>query len=171
MDALHIASRLRDTHPVDFDILTKTPVSFHYVNDGHHLHRDHFTIQLESPNSSSSPRRISHINYSPPFQAPLPLSTPKEFYPALKRFADMLDDKTHTFEFLLEEGDAVLFDNRRVLHGRTAFKSSTEEQKRPVEQVIGREPDRWLKGCYVEAESLLDRLRVLKGKLADKVRL
>jgi gamma-butyrobetaine dioxygenase len=169
VDALHVASLFRETHPIDFDILSKTPVSFHYVNDGHHLHQDHFTIELGPPTLSSSLREISHVNYSPPFQAPLPLSTPKEFYPALKRFTDLLNDDKHTFEFSLEEGDAVLFDNRRVLHARTAFRSRTKEEWKTQsgERVENGEPDRWLKGCYLEADSLLDRLRVLKGRLAS----
>jgi len=168
VDALHVASLFRETHALDFDILSKTPVSFHYVNDGHHLHQDHFTIELAPQTLSSSLREISHINYSPPFQAPLPLSTPTEFYPALKRFTDLLNDDAHTFEFTLEEGDAVLFDNRRVLHARTAFRSRTKEEWKTQwgERESG-EPDRWLKGCYLEADSLLDRLRVLKGRLAS----
>jgi len=167
--ALHVANVLRETYPTDFDVLTKTPVSFHYVNDGHHLHREHFTIELASPSSPSSSQRISHINYSPPFQAPLPLSTPSGFYPALRRFSDFLNDEENTFKYTLEEGDAVLFDNRRVLHARTAFRDMTEEEWRKTgregRKAQDGEPDRWLKGCYLEADGLLDRVRVLKSTL------
>ena len=155
VDSLHAARVLRETHPADFDILTKTPVSFHYINDGHHLHREHFTIELSSHTSE-----ISHINYSPPFQAPLPLSTPKEFFPALARFAELLNDPKNTYEYTLKEGDAVLFDNRRVLHARTAF-----YEKEGSEKVKDGVPNRWLKGCYLEADALVDRVRVLRTKL------
>ncbi|KAF4612989.1 hypothetical protein D9613_011018 [Agrocybe pediades] len=161
VDALHAANVLRSTHPSDFDVLTKTPVSFHYDNDGHHLHREHYTIELNKPTSTDPNEKptISHINYSPPFQAPLPLSTPKEFYPALTRFAELLNDEKNTFQYTLREGNAVMFDNRRVLHARTAF-----ADKEKVEVAEG-EPNRWLKGCYVEADALMDRVRVLKAKL------
>ncbi|KAF8805590.1 gamma-butyrobetaine hydroxylase [Phlegmacium glaucopus] len=165
VDALHVARQLRESHPADFDILTKTPVAFHYVVDGHHLHREHFTIELAPPSifstSSSSELQISHINYSPPFQAPLPLNTPIEFYPALARFAEMLDDPMNTYKYTLKEGDAVLFDNRRVLHARTAFRD-----KPGVEMKQG-EINRWLKGCYLEADALVDRVRVLRAKLEN----
>lgn len=146
---------LRSTHPDDFALLTTTPVEFHYVNDGHHLHRSHPTIELTSSGE------ISHINYSPPFQAPLALDTPKAFYSALKRFADLLNDPANTYEYTLKEGDAVMFDNRRVLHARTAF-----SDKERAEGDEDGEPNRWLKGCYLEADALLDRLRVLKTKLS-----
>ncbi|PPQ82699.1 hypothetical protein CVT25_009396 [Psilocybe cyanescens] len=158
VDALHAARVLRERYPADFDILTKTPVSFHYINDGHHLHREHFTIELIQKSQSES--EISHINYSPPFQAPLPLNTPKEFYPALARFAELLNDPKNTFEYTLREGDAVMFDNRRVLHARTAFKD-----KEGSGEIKDGEPNRWLKGCYLEADPLVDRVRVLRKKL------
>jgi len=141
-------------------------VSFHYINDGHHLHREHFTIELAPPSSPSARQEVRHINYSPPFQAPLPLSTPTEFYPAFKRFSDLLIDELNTFRYTLEEGDAVIFDNRRVLHGRTSFTDMTEEEQRKEKKIhhwMGDgERDRWLKGCYLEADPVLDRVRVLK---------
>lgn len=157
VDALNAAQRLRATHPADFDVLTTTPVEFHYVNDGHHLHRSHPTIEL-TPFGE-----ISHINYSPPFQAPLALDTPKAFYGALKRFANLLNDPPNMYEYTLNEGDAVLFDNRRVLHARTAFR----DKEGPEGGAEG-EPTRWLKGCYMEADDLLDRVRVLRTKLGEE---
>ncbi|KIJ94623.1 hypothetical protein K443DRAFT_110126 [Laccaria amethystina LaAM-08-1] len=161
VDSLHAARVLRDTHPNDFGILTKTPVAFHYINDGHHLHHNHPTIELAPLSTLSSPSsqlEISHVNYSPQFQAPLPLSTPREFYPALKRFAKLLNDPQNTYEYTLREGDAVLFDNRHVLHARTAFSDPESE--------LGKgETNRWLKGCYLEADALVDRMRVLRAKI------
>ena len=156
VDALQVAHKLRESHPSDFDLLTKTPVPFHYIVDGHHLHREHPTIELALLSTSSSePQKISHINYSPPFQAPLLLSTPMEFYSALARFAEMLNDPMNVYEYTLREGDAVMFDNRRVLHGRTAFRDN------PGVELKRGEINRWLKGCYLEADALADRVRVL----------
>lgn len=53
-----------------------------------------------------------------------------------------------------------MFDNRRVLHARTAF-----TDKEGSEVLADGEPNRWLKGCYIEADALVDRVRVLKAKL------
>ena len=52
-------------------------------------------------------------------------------------------------------GEMACFDNRRMLHGRSAFDPSS-----------GR---RWLRGCYSEREELESRLRMLDR--ADRMRL
>lgn len=67
-------------------------------------------------------------------------------------------------EYTLREGDAVLFDNRRVLHARTAFTD------KPLDGGEARQEqtNRWLKGCYLEADAILDRGRTLRTKL-DKM--
>ncbi|KAG1733281.1 gamma-butyrobetaine hydroxylase, partial [Suillus lakei] len=172
VDGLRAAETLRKTHPVDFDTLATTPVPFHYVNDGHHLHYEHPTIELASlpaAISTGSPTtdisapsvpEVKHVNYSPPFQAPLLLdSTPPAFYSALGRYAALLDDPLNILEYTLREGDAVLFDNRRVLHARTSFTDDGSSV-----DAYG-ETNRWLKGCYLEADAILDRGRVLRTKL------
>ncbi|KAG2049701.1 Clavaminate synthase-like protein [Suillus hirtellus] len=172
VDGLHAAETLRKTHPVDFDTLATTPVPFHYVNDGHHLHHEHPTIELASLPpaigtgssttgiSTPSVPKIKHINYSPPFQAPLLLdSTPPAFYGALGRYAALLDDPVNILDYTLREGDAVLFDNRRVLHARTSFTDDGSSAG------AYNETTRWLKGCYLEADAILDRGRVLRTKL------
>lgn len=156
VDGFHAASTLRETHPLDFDVLATTPVTFHYINDGHHLHHAHPTVELFNSTASSG-GDIGYINYSPPFQAPLPLLTPTTFYPALQRFTKRLNDPNNTYQYTLQEGDAVIFDNRRVLHARTAFSNKG--------QVAEGGANRWLKGCYIEADALLDRRRGLYGRL------
>ncbi|KAL6302262.1 Clavaminate synthase-like protein [Sparassis latifolia] len=171
VDALHAALTLRACNPADFVTLASTPVAFHYINDGHHLHFEHPTIQLAptpTPMSASTStfsadldpdvRAIQYINYSPPFQAPLPSSTPAPFYSALQRFVELLESPAARYEYTLREGDAVLFDNRRVLHARTAFQDH--------EALHGEDAtSRWLKGCYLEADAVLDRGRVLRQQL------
>lgn len=51
----------------------------------------------------------------------------------------------------LNEGECVIFDNRRVLHARRAF----DEQGDKGEIV------RWLKGAYVDGDAIWDRWRVV----------
>ena len=159
VDALQAANVLRETSPTAFEVLATTPVSFHYETDGHHLHRSHATIEMETSSGSSlRTQSIKCINYSPPFQAPLNLTTtPPSFYPALKEFAALLARPEATYEYLLKEGDAVIFDNRRVLHARTAFRDKGEQSDG--------ETNRWLKGCYFEADTFLDKGRLLRAEV------
>ncbi|KAF7319647.1 Glycoside hydrolase family 5 protein [Mycena chlorophos] len=150
VDAFHAAEQLRADAPEHFTALTNTLVPFHYINDGHHLHYEHPTIEISSTGA------IEQINYSPPFQAPLFVDTPPIFYDALAAFAKLLGDESRTFVYTLKEGDAVVFDNRRVLHARTAF-----YEREGASEADG-QPNRWLKGCYFEADALLDRRRILR---------
>lgn len=152
VDALNAASKLEKS---TFETLATTPVPFHYINDGHHLHHSHTTIVC-SPGSGDQVRDIKSINYSPPFQAPLFTDTAEEFFIALREFERHLEDPSNLYTRLLKEGDAVIFDNRRVLHGRTAFESMDAKEG---------ETDRWLKGCYLEEDPVLDKLRVLRKTL------
>ena len=156
VDALHVANRFRKSHSSDFDVLTRTPVKFLYINDGHHLHREHPTIELSFEGD------IDYINYSLHNQAPLPLSTTLEFYPAFRRFAKMLDGPQNTYHsYTLKEGGAVFFDNRRVLHATTPFSDIEGE-------VAEGETNRWLKGCYLEADAMpVDRARMLQTQLEN----
>ena len=151
VDAAYVASKLRVQDPTAFDTLVSTPVAFHYINDGHHLHQSHPTLELKNG-------ILTTVNYSPPFQAPLPVATPLRFYKALAAFSERLNDPTNCFSYLLREGDAVLFDNRRVLHGRTSFKDVAGA-------VADGDTNRWLKGCYLEEDPVLDRMRVLADKI------
>ena len=157
VDTLNAANTLRTSCPSDFDILTTTPVSFHYINDGHHLHCDHPTIQLGAFPDERGVLPIKFVNYSPPFQAPLHVSTPPQFYDALVKFVEILESPENRYEYLLKEGDVAMFDNRRVSHARTAFTSKDLEDDGDA--------DRWLKGCYIEGDAVSDRARMLKSKV------
>ena len=62
----------------------------------------------------------------------------------------------------------VLFDNRRVLHARASFREwQDHERPEDVPQTREGESSRWLKGCYLEADALLDRMRVLEAQLEE----
>lgn len=116
--------------------------------------------------SAGSMPSIDHINYSPPFQAPLPIDTPPEFYSALSKFANLLKRPELRFEHTLKEGEAVIFDNRRSLHARDAFEEWGEhERPRDSPTVAEGESSRWLKGCYLEADAIFDRMRMLRDEI------
>lgn len=167
-DGFRAAYMLKEVDREAFDTLCTEPVAFHYVNDGHHLYQEHPTIHLAPPGSQAYDRKtgqpvVQHINYSPPFQAPLPLTTVQnpKFLPALKKFASLLANDDGLFECRLEEGTAVIFGNRRVLHGRREF---TNVSKKWGQVGEAEEGVRLLKGCYIEAEGILDRLNTLNRR-------
>jgi gamma-butyrobetaine dioxygenase len=169
VDAFHAAAALSPEH---FATLSSTPIPFHYVNDGHHLEHSHRTLELE-PSVAGAQPALRHVNYSPPFQAPLARAhASPALFSGLRAFARALAAPERMLRHRLREGEAVLFDNRRVLHARTAFGDAVEGAE-AEDQDVGElppvrdgEPDRWLKGCYLEADALLDRRRVMLDALA-----
>jgi len=73
----------------------------------------------------------------------------KKFYEAYRLFTSLLHDTKYMIEFRLEVGDIFCFNNRRVLHGRSAF-----------DPMSG---NRHLQGYYIERDEILSRLNYFKN--------
>ncbi|KAG0933132.1 hypothetical protein G6F57_010942 [Rhizopus arrhizus] len=151
VDSFRAVELLKSQYPEDYKILKSTPVTFHYVNNGHHMYYKRPTIVDDEQHSGLA--WSSHVNYAPQFQGPLDDLTPtesKKFYQAFQRFADFIEDDSLRYQLTLQPGELVMFANRRVLHGRTAFDPTSG--------------DRHLKGTYLNLDSLKDKLRVLSAQ-------
>lgn len=72
----------------------------------------------------------------------------EEAYEAYRHLFEITYRPELVVRFRLEPGDCMVFDNRRVLHARTAF-----------DPVSG---PRFLRGCYTEREEVESRIRVLQ---------
>lgn len=77
---------------------------------------------------------------------------------ALSAFSAILQDPALRFSVSLKPGECVAFDNRRVLHARTAFKLAKQRDHEKEENI------RWLVGCYLDETSVRDRFRVLSAE-------
>jgi alpha-ketoglutarate-dependent taurine dioxygenase len=145
------------------DILSQVPISYHY-DHGHrrigHPHHLHFRHALASQNLVGQKSGLCHpsddasctgLYFSPPFQAPLevPADKVEKWYQAIKLWESHLR-KQSLLKIDLEPGDAVVFQNRRILHGRTAF------------EVNGM---RHLRGCYISYDDFKDRWRVVNSNV------
>jgi gamma-butyrobetaine dioxygenase len=82
-------------------------------------------------------------------QGPLeaPLEQQAAYYEAMQAFAHTVNAADMVAETRLRPGDLVVFNNRRVLHGRTRFDPATGE--------------RHLRGSYIDLDAFRDRWRVL----------
>ena len=63
------------------------------------------------------------------------------------RLDEDLETPQYELQFLLKKGELMMFDNNRVLHGRTAFNPS--------------EGRRQLQGCYIDRDAPRSLFRVL----------
>lgn len=146
---------------LQYKALALTPIAYHYKNAGEHYHYSHPVIELETVHPTYFKKRtpVRHFNYSPPFQAPYALrnsGNPPGFLDALSRFSSLVEAPENLFSYKLKEGECVVFNNRRILHGRQAFDAEGGE--------------RWLKGTYVDTDVVASRLRVLSAKYPWEIR-
>ena len=72
----------------------------------------------------------------------------EKVYKAHHRFGNLLHDDRFQIKFRLNPGDIFSFNNRRVLHGRTAFDPNSGH--------------RHLQGYYIDRDEILGRLNYLK---------
>ena len=85
----------------------------------------------------------------------LPADRMTGFYRAYRTFMEMTRDPAYGVTLKLRGGEMVVFDNRRVLHGREAFDPSTGF--------------RHLHGCYVDRGEWDSRLRVVSRAISTNV--
>lgn len=156
-DSFHAAKQLDQE---DFSVLSTQKVGYHYRNAGEHYYFKHNVIihdegKKKSDRLSPKEANIRFVNYSPPFQATFDSLT--NFQPvakALRQFASRVEAPENMYEYRLQEGECVIFNNRRVLHGRKEFDTSVGE--------------RWFKGAYVDTDVFMSRYRVLDERFQDQ---
>jgi len=145
-DGFALGDHLRAVDPAAFLTLTQTPVPFLYRSRDAELYAERPLIQL------SCRGEVSAVHYNNRSIAPLPLHgrDATNFYSAYRRFAELLRDPGYQLTFHLEDGELVLFDNQRILHGRTAFSSARHA--------------RHLRGCYLTRDSVYSQTALLRRR-------
>ena len=142
-DGFALAEQLRREDPAAFEVLTGTPVPFAYRSRNAVLRAERPLIQL------SGRGEIVAVHYNNRSIQPLPFAaeTAERYYRAYRRLALLLREPRFMLRFTMRAGDLVVFDNQRILHGRTGFAST-------------RHP-RHLQGCYLTRDSVFSREALL----------
>jgi gamma-butyrobetaine dioxygenase len=144
VDGLAVATALRERDPEAFAALSETPVRFRFQDPTTELVASAPPIELDVTGAIRGIHMSPRLDYVP-LMAPDRLDT---YYRARKVFDHMLRDPAFEIRFLLEDGDLVMFDNVRLLHGRTSFD--------PAEGL------RHLQGCYIDIDGPRSLYRVLR---------
>ncbi len=140
VDGFKIADVLRETEAELFDVLSTVAIPGQYIGDGAHLmsarpvfRHDHSgaLVQVSYNNSDRAPFLL------PPDEMAL-------LYAALRAFDQLANGDSMQWRHVLRPGEALLFDNWRVLHGRYAYTGK-----------------RTLCGAYLNHEDFESRLRLL----------
>ncbi|HEY2676232.1 MAG TPA: TauD/TfdA family dioxygenase [Steroidobacteraceae bacterium] len=144
VDGIAVGEALRIRDPQAFRVLSTTPVRFRYRDSITELVASAPLIELDVSG------HVRTIHFSPrlDFVPLLPLDQLTAYYRARHLFDHMLRSTEFEIRFLLQSGDLVMFDNCRLLHGRTGFD--------PIEGL------RHLQGCYIDIDGPRSLYRVLR---------
>jgi gamma-butyrobetaine dioxygenase len=144
VDGLAVANALHAQDATLFTSLASTPVRFRYTDSRTELVATAPLIELDQRGAFAA------MHYSPRLdETPLlPHAELSVFYHARHMLDGMLRSERFERRFRLNQGDLIMFDNRRLLHGRTEFN--------PAEGL------RHLQGCYIDADGPASLYRVLQ---------
>ena len=146
-DSLAAGQALADEDPEAFGLLATTPVRFRFVDAGEELIERRCIIRRDAMGE------MVGVYYSPRLDG-LPLMAEADvraFHRARQRLATLLSDARYEMRFPLRPGELLMFDNSRVLHGRTKFDAA--------------EGRRHLQGCYIDLDEPRSRYRTLSRRL------
>jgi gamma-butyrobetaine dioxygenase len=152
-DGFALAEHLRATDSQAFAILTRTPVPFRYRSQDADLYAERALIELACTGA------IAAVHYNSRSIEPLrlPADDCRNFYSAYRQFGQLLREPRFQLRTRLADGDLVVFDNQRILHGRTGFASA-------------RHP-RHLRGCYLTRDSVYSETALLRRRIGSGERL
>lgn len=146
VDGYQVAAEVRRSRPAGFTLLASRPVVFTYTDDDTVLRASAPLVELDSSGEVHAVRCNSR-SMAPPDMAPDELV---EWYDAFSLWCRLLDDPRLQVRIHLEPGDLFIVDNRRVLHGRTAYDASGGT--------------RHLQGCYADIDGLRSTIAVLRRR-------
>ena len=146
VDGFAVADFLRKNEKEIFEILVKVPLKFKdkdYTQEsirGFHAPAISLTKDKDYNDIRFSVATMDALDCHPDIM--------DKVYKAHHKFGNLLHDNKFQIKFRLNPGDIFSFNNRRVLHGRTAFEPNSGH--------------RHLQGYYIDRDEILGRLNYLK---------
>jgi gamma-butyrobetaine dioxygenase len=150
VDSLSVAEALREEDPQGLELLASTPVRFRFIDAKEELIERRPIVQRDAAG------RMTGVHYSPRLDY-LPLldaATTRRFQRARRRLSELFADARFELKFPLGAGELMMFNNSRVLHGRTAYDPN--------------EGHRHLQGCYIDLDGPRSLYRTLSRRLESQ---
>lgn len=146
-DGFAVAEDLRNTDPTTFDLLANTLIPFRFHDGDTDIRYRHPVINLNEKGE------VIGICFNAHLTDALDLAPEKieAYYRAYQRFMSMVGDNAYVVSLKLRAGEMVVFDNRRILHGRESFDPGSG--------------DRHLRGFYIDRSEFESRIRILNRDL------
>jgi len=146
VDGFAVAEHIKIHDPEAFQSLTTTNLRYQFRDKDIVLENWGELIELDEDGDYKQVRYSTRVDYVPPLDTEK-LST---FYRSRRLLSELYSASDFELKFKLQPGDIMMFDNHRLLHGRTAYDSN--------------EGMRHLQGCYLEFDATDGKLRHLARK-------
>jgi gamma-butyrobetaine dioxygenase len=143
LDGVAVANDLRKEHPEDFELLSETLIPYYCEHDDYDMRSRQRVIELDERGEVSGVTISQHM--ADIFD--LPQTFLDLYYPAFCRFGRMLQSDKYVMRFRLNATECIVFDNHRIVHGRSAYSATSG--------------DRWLRGCYADRGEMRGAYRAL----------
>jgi gamma-butyrobetaine dioxygenase len=144
-DGFAVAADLRESNPEAFEILATVSIPFRFQDEEYDIRSRKTVINVDENGVVYEICFNTHI--AGIFDlAPEIMET---YYLAYQAYKRLTQQDKYQIKIKLNAGEMAVFDNRRVLHGRTAFDPNTGY--------------RHLQGCYVDRGEFESRLRMLSS--------
>ena len=143
VDGFAAVERLRRKTPDRLATLAREPIRFAYRDEGAELAADVPVVSLDVHGEAVA-LHLNNRSKGIPHGDPARVAT---WYDAYLGLVALVESPELQVVFRLEPGDLIVFDNLRVLHGRTGFASTGTRR---------------LQGCYADRDGVRSSLAVLE---------
>jgi gamma-butyrobetaine dioxygenase len=144
IDSFRLVESLKKQNPAAFEILSTVSARFHRnLREGRRFEYQHPIIQTDSDGDITSVRLLDRG------MAPVDCARDQvePFYDALREFLGLSYGGQGMIEFKLQSGEVLVFNNQRLMHGRTAFDSAKSK--------------RHIRSGSVDLDEFYSRLRII----------
>jgi gamma-butyrobetaine dioxygenase len=146
LDGMAAANDLRRDFPHDFALLSETLIPYYCEHDTYDARSRQRVIELDGNGEVSGVTISQHM--ADIFD--LPQAFLDDYYPAFCRFGRMLQSDKYLMRFRLNATECIVFDNHRIVHGRSAYSATSG--------------DRYLRGCYTDRGEMRSTYRALTSE-------
>ncbi|SPO27177.1 related to trimethyllysine hydroxylase [Ustilago trichophora] len=152
VDGFLAAAVLKDVHPDAYETLSRVRIRTHSAGDENTMIRPLLDGGYPILQHDEATGELVLVRYNNDDRSVLRVDAEEvePFYDALRKWNEILTNPEGEYWVQLKSGTALIFDNHRVLHGRSAF--------------VG---NRRLCGAYINHDDYRSRLAVLRSQFAE----
>ena len=138
VDGFKIAQILKENDKISYDTLSEIDIPGRYYGDG-------VELIAKRPVFKSRNQELIQVSFNNYDRGDfrLPNNRIHDFYTAIRKFDKLANDKEMQWRQILKPGQLLIFNNWRVLHGRSEFSGK-----------------RKMSGCYINKEDFESVCRI-----------